>query len=100
MASLAGEQGPGATDANSVKRTAVLMLPVSIAVVAMPRWPSRRVDPQDRIDHRDRIHDPRVVGRAQTAADERQRVWADGERPARGTFRGWTVFDRHEPVLR
>src|SRR4029077_6670709 len=100
MASLPGEQWPVRTNPNPIKRAAILVFAVSIAVVAMPRWPARRVDPQHRVDHFDRIHDARIVGCPHTEADERQRVWADGQRATRCTLRGRTVLNRYEPVLR
>ena len=77
MGALAGQQRPGATDAGSVERPAVGVFAVPVTLIAMPRRTARRVDLERRVDDLHRVHDARIICRAQPEAHERERVEAD-----------------------
>ena len=100
MCALAGQQRPGATDAGSVEWPAVRVFPVSITLIAMPNRTARRVDLERRVDDLYRVHDARIICRAQSEAHERERVQADHQ--GRWSLRliRRPVLDRHESVTR
>ncbi len=74
---LAGEKRPRAADAGPIERCAVAVFAVTVALVAVPRRPVRRVDLERRVDDRDGAHDTRIVWRAKPEPHERERVEAD-----------------------
>ena len=59
---------------------AVGVLAVPVALIAMPGRTARRVHLERRVDDLHRVHNARIVGRAQPEADERERVEADHQR--------------------
>src|SRR5580658_6000015 len=65
MPALADEQWPAAADALPVERTAVGVLAIAVAVVAVIERAGRGLDLEDMIDHANRILHARVEGVAQ-----------------------------------
>ncbi len=77
VGSFTGEQRPGAANSRAVERRTVLVLPVSVAVVAVPAWTLGKFSAQQFIDNLDRVHHSRIIGRAQAEAHQSQRIRTD-----------------------
>ena len=100
VCALAGQQRPGATDAGSVEWPAVRVFPVPVPLIAMPHGTARRVDLERRVDDLHRVHNARIICRAQPEAHERECVQADHQGRWSHRLIRRPVLDRHESVTR
>jgi hypothetical protein len=77
MAAFAGEQRRCAAATGGVERSPVIVLTVSIAVVAVPYGPVRRVSFKERIHHLDAVLNSRMVRAARSQAYQLKKIDAD-----------------------
>src|SRR5690625_4179375 len=65
MRALAGQERPTAPDSGAIEWPAILVLPITVIIVAMPSRPGGKIGLQQMVDHLHRVHDPWVIGRPQ-----------------------------------
>src|ERR1700683_3468996 len=98
MSSFTRQKRPRSPDAIAVEGRAVLVLPVSVVVVAIPSRSVGKVYAQQRIDDPNRVQNSRIIRRAQPEAHQSQRVRTDDR--YRWRVRGHTILDGNEALER
>src|SRR2546426_7550634 len=100
VASFPGEQRPKPTSPGSIKRRAVLVFPVTVAVVSVPARTIRCFDSEQRIDDRDRVLDTWIVGCAQTESHQGESIRTDEVGCGCCALLRGAVLDRNETLER
>src|ERR1700722_14032299 len=98
MTALAGEQGPGASDAGTVEGRAVFVFAVAVAVIAIPARALRQLDREQRVDGAKRIQYAGIVGGTQAKAHQRPSGGADDVVCALAVLTGGTILDGDEAL--
>src|ERR1019366_6918805 len=70
VGSFTGQQRPWAANPGAVERRSILVLPVAVAVVAIPAWTLGKFYSQQFVDDLDRVDHSRIVGRTQAEAHQ------------------------------
>src|SRR5579871_4744319 len=76
------------------------MLPVAVSVVAIPARSLRQFDGEQGVDSAERVDDAWIIGRAQTKANQRERIRADDVIGALAVLARRTILDRNESLRR
>src|SRR5215472_17718978 len=95
MPALARQQRPSSPTPGAVIRAAVIVLAIAVAIVPVPYRTTRRVGLEQRVGDADRVKDQRIIGAAQTEANELQKLGAD-ELVTRNAATVSTVMDRDD----
>jgi len=77
MPALARQQRPSAFTYGAVIGAAVIVLAIAVVIVTVPHRTARRIGLEQRVDDADRVEDQRIVGAAQSEADELQKLGAN-----------------------